>query len=578
MGDFQTGGMFGSTNMSTQVSGSSDAAVQKDIMRDSNSKYDTACAKTDTKLNEKQQAENRSDIADSNHSVAVDRKNAADSNLSDAKQAKTDAENNKKSNNEAIESNNQQIEENNKAVNETMDKIRALRAEGSPESIAEADAQTSKLEQLSDANEELRAKNKEKAEENKAIDEGMEGLDTAISTAESNVKKAEENLEKKKEAKQKADNDKEAADKAYDEAVVEENGVLDEQAEKYPDSFGKEAEIFKDDIKTLEDDKKQKDKETKDAENAEAELDKTDELWSKHDDEVDALGLDEHYDEDAALECETRDCLNKLMNDAKKLKGIADYKAAKDAMTNASTPAELKAAAERLEAAKKIPGVEQALGLGITGAVFGGQKATYHEGQILWDAPTGAVGVAGRMDEEIANRLQPKYKHAYWGEFPTHLDTLNWMVKSMDRPKIDIEYVEQLRNNVKRIYPIKYNFGDVSMTFWDNTSHKTIKTIYKYFANKIWYHPSTAGTGFMMLRDSTVIPTLIIWDLSTSGEDHLKYVFENIALASYDFDANEDETDEGVHTIQCVFKFERFEVIPTKAAPAGLGVKSVTWL
>ena len=177
-----------------------------------------------------------------------------------------------------------------------------------------------------------------------------------------------------------------------------------------------------------------------------------------------------------------------------------------------------------------------------------------------WDAKNGGYGYESQLGEIIANHMEPKQKHAYMGEFPAGLTNLDWLVRTMDRPKIDIESVEQIRNNVKRYYPVKYSFGDLSLTFWDDIHNKTIKTIDDYFNNQVWQHDYYKNTGSLLLRDRTVIPEFHIYDLvpGTNAEP-VKYTFYNAILVSYDFDA-QDTDDEGIHTIQVVFKIESYKL------------------
>ena len=177
-----------------------------------------------------------------------------------------------------------------------------------------------------------------------------------------------------------------------------------------------------------------------------------------------------------------------------------------------------------------------------------------------WDAKNGGYGYESQLGEIIANHMEPKQKHAYMGEFPAGLTNLDWLVRTMDRPKIDIESVEQIRNNVKRYYPVKYSFGDLSLTFWDDVHNKTIKTIDDYFNNQVWQHDYYKNTGSLLLRDRTVIPEFHIYDLvpGTNAEP-VKYTFYNAILVSYDFDA-QDTDDEGIHTIQVVFKIESYKL------------------
>lgn len=177
-----------------------------------------------------------------------------------------------------------------------------------------------------------------------------------------------------------------------------------------------------------------------------------------------------------------------------------------------------------------------------------------------WDAKNGGYGYESQLGEIIANHMEPKQKHAYMGEFPAGLTNLDWLVRTMDRPKIDIESVEQIRNNVKRYYPVKYSFGDLSLTFWDDIHNKTIRTIDDYFNNQVWQHDYYKNTGSLLLRDRTIIPEFHIYDLvpGTNAEP-VKYTFYNAILVSYDFDA-QDTDDEGIHTIQVVFKIESYKL------------------
>lgn len=177
-----------------------------------------------------------------------------------------------------------------------------------------------------------------------------------------------------------------------------------------------------------------------------------------------------------------------------------------------------------------------------------------------WDAKNGGYGYESQLGEIIANHMEPKQKHAYMGEFPAGLTNLDWLVRTMDRPKIDIESVEQIRNNVKRYYPVKYSFGDLSLTFWDDIHNKTIRTIDDYFNNQVWQHDYYQNTGSLLLRDRTIIPEFHIYDLvpGTNAEP-VKYTFYNAILVSYDFDA-QDTDDEGIHTIQVVFKIESYKL------------------
>lgn len=191
---------------------------------------------------------------------------------------------------------------------------------------------------------------------------------------------------------------------------------------------------------------------------------------------------------------------------------------------------------------------------------FGQPKDT----SVWWDALGPGDGVMdGVHDDIIVDKVQPKLKHAYHGEFPDKLNRLDWLIKTMDRPKVDVESIEQMRNNVKRNYPVKYSFGDVSITFWDDVKHETVTSIESYFHKSVWTHKDISKTGCFQLRDSTVIPKFKIFDYVMESKVPLTYTFYNAILSSFDFDGH-DDTDDGVHTVQVVLKIEGFTVTKGK--------------
>jgi len=187
-----------------------------------------------------------------------------------------------------------------------------------------------------------------------------------------------------------------------------------------------------------------------------------------------------------------------------------------------------------------------------------------------WD--TSAFEVEGTYEKVIHNDppVYPKLKHWYKGEFSGQLAGLDWLVKTMDRPKIDIEHVEQIRYNVKRIYPVKYNFGDLSLTFWDDIKHTTVTTLNDYFQKDVWEHdaPKQSGgptgmKGNFLMRDSILIKEFAINEYSLEGKQgqpNLKYTFYNSLLSSIDMDAVDDEGDEAVFTVQLVLKIEGYAI------------------
>lgn len=187
--------------------------------------------------------------------------------------------------------------------------------------------------------------------------------------------------------------------------------------------------------------------------------------------------------------------------------------------------------------------------------------------EFTWDS--GGFEIPGLYEEIIdkSPQVYPKLKHWYTAEFSGSLGGLNWLVKTIDRPKIDIEHVEQIRYNVKRIYPVKYNFGDLSITFWDDINHTTILTLNDYFQSEIWEHdnPKTHGgptgaKGNFLMRDDILIEEFKIIEHSIQDKQNLEYTFYNSLLSSIDMDSEDDEGDESVYTVQLVLKIEGYAI------------------
>jgi len=325
----------------------------------------------------------------------------------------------------------------------------------------------------------------------------------------------------------------------YDKAKENEHNVKNKLITDYPNSFGELNNDFEESKKAVIAEKKV----LFDITNKEQERLKTEELLTQIDNNLiekitnESLKLD-HLQQQLdlnTLDLNTKNKIDQKMSDIN------------DKITSLATDASNKVATitNAAKAGKMDPSIHDAM-------YAGGDSLKF--------------GLDGQMDKLITEHIQPKLKFAYMGEFPKILDKLNWLVKSMDKPKVDIETIEQTRNNVKRQYPVKYNFGDLSMTFWDDINHETITTLYEYFHDKVWTHNDVKLDGSFLLRDSIVIPKFYIYELTTNaGEGHLRYCFENSILSSFDFDNSEDESDDGIHTIQAVFKIERFTVEKMKS-------------
>lgn len=190
----------------------------------------------------------------------------------------------------------------------------------------------------------------------------------------------------------------------------------------------------------------------------------------------------------------------------------------------------------------------------------------------IWDVgsftPEGPPG--GTYEDGIIHldTVYPRLKHWYTGNFPSHLSGINWLIKTMDRPKLDVESVEQIRNNVVRNYPVKYSVGDVSITFWDDVDHRTMDTIEQYFHGSVWDHGGNkSGPGDFLMRDSILIPKFEIMEHTVAEKIDRKYVFYNSVLVSIDMDSDDDEGDESVYTVQVVLKPEGYETVVDKKNP-----------
>lgn len=450
----------------------------------------------------------------------------------------------------------------NEEIADRKDKITQLRSTGKKEDADEADAlEEQNVKDLEDAaalQTSISNKNTSAGKEDEAANElntSANNLDAGIKAAKTEKDAAEEKL---------VDTNTDVSNKQsdYDDAKKDEDNVLHEQAEKYPNTFGKEAQEYENDKKKKEEEDRarraRKIKEEKEAEAKAAAEKREDEL---DDAKLDAWGAFDNLsdaEEDRLDGANSIDELNKIV---KNIKFKHRIKELKDALKNPNlTQIEQNKLATELynleHPAKRMEKINPNVAINeMTSNLLKGQG----EGSFLkWDSPNYQLN--GKMEDIIAGHLQPKMKFAYMGEFPGKLAKLDWMIKSMDKPKIDIESVEQIRNNVKRNYPVKYNYGDLNVTFWDDMDHKTVKALYEYFANDIYQHSAVPLRGTFKLRDSILIPSFDIYELVTEKDGNLKYTFENAILSSMDFDNSEDESDDGVHTIQAVFKIERFTV------------------
>lgn len=388
--------------------------------------------------------------------------------------------------------------------------------------------------------------------------------DAKIATAEANQKTAQDAADTANAAKEKSDDNIKELNSKLDDAVIEEDKVKAAVGEEYP-SFKEKADKMDAAVEK-----------EKTAAALAANEEATKDQFFDDNETVAKEGLGQYYDAAAADACKTPSCLDKLMADAKAKKAaaakaaeiaqtkanIADLEAALADQTDPIAAAAIQEELDRQNAILNKAANGDPFANNVAAQLLGAATGTQdnNKSYLYWDAPNGGYGYTGRMEDILASHMEPKQKHAYMGEFPSGLTNLDWLVRTMDRPKIDIESVEQIRNNVKRHYPIKYNFGDLSLTFWDDVHNKTIKTIDSYFNNNVWMHPVYKSTGAMLLRDQTVIPEFHIYDLVPgTNAEVVKYSFYNAVLVSYDFDAH-DTDDDGIHTIQVVFKVEAYKL------------------
>lgn len=367
------------------------------------------------------------------------------------------------------------------------------------------------------------------AEISKLNQESIDALDAStneqlkLPILENDLKQQKIELAAAEDAKEQSDDAIKELDKKFGDAVLEEDGVREDVADEYP-------------------------------------------TFKEASDDIDAA----IEKEEKALEEKAKEKIKDTTDDAKK--AVEDVKKETEDKTQ-------KASNEPSTNSDKQVGSDTVQSNNGESCISASTKPINYNGLVKWDSKVAGEDMPGRVDQLIAQHIQPNYRFSYIGEFPDgKFANLNWMVKSMDRPKVDVEYIEQVRNNVKRFYPIKYNYGDISITFWDNAQHQTIELVYNYFTKHVWKHEHIGSSGLIMLRDSTIIKSMSIWQLSTDGSPNIKHTYENVVLSSYDFDSNEDESDEGVHTIQCVFKFEKYIASVTQEAPAVLSNCSIHWL
>lgn len=439
-----------------------------------------------------------------------------------AEDSKTKSEDNVDKAEDDIEDADDKIDDYKDAKADIDEDIAALK-----EKLEATDASAAGVNERKAINEQIKAKEAEKAEIDKHIEaeeqrkkDAKKIKDEEEAKLESGsddeaIAQAEKDEEAAQEAQDKADEELEALEDAAEEAAEKCDDLKEELAEKYPETFGKDVEA-----------------------NEQATEEKEDCIEEKEDENSEPFSLPD-------LEMPS---MGAIAIGVGAVAALVDMFGGSDSFTNSS------------------------------GGATGSPPPPGEEGVWLhWDAPA-TKNAEGVLENLIAEHLQPIYKHSFIGEFPSKIAGLDWMVKTMDRPKIDVEYVEQIRNNVKRQYPIKYNFGDLSMTFHDDVNHKTILALHNYFSSDVWDHGSISGYGKFKMRDSVMIPEIKIYDLTVETGSHLRYTYKNVSLVSIDYDAPDEAEDGATHTIQAVFKIEGFDVESSKSPPTLNAGNAPVWV
>lgn len=523
-------------NASAPAPGVPRATKSKAELASSNSEYGDAVAKTDAaekatakaaeeaKAPAKAQAEAAANTAEAEKNLADSQaREAAYDKASDEAEVKKDA---------AIK----EKDEQDRLIEDNNEKIEAMGDD--PNSASEKEALIAQNEAAQVKSDAADAEAKKQATLEKDNDTYADAEDDAQETLDDEVDDAEDAEKITQEAKDEADKKVKDAQEEEDDAREDELEVRDDQAEKYPNSFGKDVENIK-------------------AEEAE-------EAQEAADDQA-FIDEFEAEEKEAALEVERQRIAEEARIAAVKRK-LAMDKLEQEIASGDFQGDEVNAKIQQLEEMQSIAKAIEKDKNETLNNILAAQLAAKMSGKdhnaayLYFDAPN-TMGAEGTLENLISDKMQPIMKHAFIGQFEGNFKDLDWLVKNMDRPKVDIEYIEQIRNNVKRQYPVKYNYGDLSLTFLDDVHHKSILTLHNYFADSVWDHKSIKAGGTFLLRESVVIPEMVIWDLTVETDAHLKYIYKNVSMVSFDFDAYDDYEDGGVHSIQAVFKIEGLEIV-----------------
>jgi len=179
---------------------------------------------------------------------------------------------------------------------------------------------------------------------------------------------------------------------------------------------------------------------------------------------------------------------------------------------------------------------------------------------VHFDAPPGKLEAKSFGAEIAVNDIWPKLKHGFYVEFSAPLSGLGWLVKTIDRPKPEVEYTDQIRNNALRHYMIKYSYGDINVTFWDDRKNAAVQALTALYYDKVLSHGSVSAGAEPLLRDSVMMANIVLEQFNIYPEPNLVFVYENVLVTSIEFDQNDADDDSGSPTLAATFKYEKFSV------------------
>lgn len=147
--------------------------------------------------------------------------------------------------------------------------------------------------------------------------------------------------------------------------------------------------------------------------------------------------------------------------------------------------------------------------------------------------------------------MQPRKKHGYVG---TVLGGPSFLIKSIDKPKANVEYNQIMRSNQMINFPRSVTFGNLTITLWNDVHSQAVALAWSNYNSHVWKNGP-------VYRDTALIKTLVVQELGVSGATKpVTYTFKNCSIESMDFDAGDDEDDSGVTFITIALKVEGISV------------------